>query len=59
MIAAIEAYEMDEGAHANQVRALKGVDGFRLRVGDFRVLFSENEAEIVVTAIGPRGGIYR
>jgi mRNA interferase RelE/StbE len=30
----------------------------RLRVGDFRVVFQENTAEIQILDIGPRGGIY-
>jgi mRNA interferase RelE/StbE len=37
---------------------LKGSSGKRLRVGAFRVIFEETADEIIVTAIGPRGGIY-
>jgi mRNA-degrading endonuclease RelE of RelBE toxin-antitoxin system len=30
----------------------------RLRVGDYRVLFEESAAEILVTKIGPRSSVY-
>jgi DNA-binding XRE family transcriptional regulator/mRNA-degrading endonuclease RelE of RelBE toxin-antitoxin system len=43
---------------AGDVKALVGQPGKRLRVGDFRIIFDENETEIRVTRIGPRGGIY-
>jgi mRNA interferase RelE/StbE len=48
----------DPTAHANNVKALKGSTGLRLRIGDFRVIYDETETEIVVTDFGPRGGIY-
>jgi mRNA interferase RelE/StbE len=48
----------DSTAHANNVKALKGSTGLRLRIGDFRVIYDETETEIVVTDFGPRGGIY-
>jgi mRNA interferase RelE/StbE len=38
--------------------ALTGVDAFRLRVQDFRVVFSETADTIIIIDIGPRGGIY-
>ena len=47
-----------EGAHANQVTALKGSSALRLRVGDFRVIFEETSTALIVTAVGPRGDIY-
>jgi mRNA interferase RelE/StbE len=40
------------------VKSLTGTSGFRLRVGDFRVLFEKTEGGILVTRIGPRGGVY-
>jgi hypothetical protein len=33
-----------------------GVEAFRLRVGDFRVIFSETAETITILEIGPRGG---
>ena len=50
--------EMADGAHANNVRQLVGSSAFRLRVGDFRVIFERTETEIVVTRIAPRGSVY-
>ena len=44
---------------AGDVSALVGRDGLRLRVGDYRVVFTENREEIVVHAIGNRRDIYR
>jgi mRNA-degrading endonuclease RelE of RelBE toxin-antitoxin system len=46
----------DPNALANNVKALKGLDdAFRLRVGDWRVLFRNDRERIVVLDIGPRG----
>lgn len=56
--AKIAAYAAAPETQANNVTRLVGVDAKRLRVGDFRVLFTETETELVVLAIGPRGGIY-
>ena len=58
ILAKIGAYAADPASAANNVTALKGEPGFRLRIGDFRVIFEESETEIVVLDIGPRGGIY-
>jgi len=46
------------GAHANNIKAMQGSSGLRLRLGDYRVVFEEAETEIVVTGLGPRGRIY-
>ena len=43
---------------AGDVKSLAGRPGKRLRVGDFRVLFEEDETTIRVSNIGPRGDIY-
>lgn len=44
---------------AGDVKALKGRDEFRLRVGDYRVLFFETEIAIQVVGLGHRRDIYR
>ena len=49
--AKIEAYAADPTSQANNVKKLQGRDGYRLRVGDYRVIFE-------VLDVGPRGGIY-
>ena len=40
------------------VKRLSGREGARLRVGDWRVIFYEEDGTIVVTAIGHRREIY-
>jgi mRNA interferase RelE/StbE len=44
------------------IKKLKGIDEiYRLRVGDFRVLFEKNDKEliIIVVDVGNRGQIYK
>jgi len=40
------------------VKRLKGREGSRLRVGDWRVIFYEDQATIAVAAVGHRREIY-
>jgi mRNA interferase RelE/StbE len=40
------------------VKRLKGRDGMRLRIGDWRVIFYEDRGTIVVAAAGHRRDIY-
>ena len=40
------------------VKRLKGRAGMRLRVGDWRVIFYEDQGAIVVVAVGHRREIY-
>jgi len=54
----IEAYATDPAAQANNVKPLKGREGIRLRVGDWRVIMDDQGNVLAVLAIGPRGGIY-
>ena len=55
--AKIEAYATDPASQANNVKALQGRPGIRLRVGDWRVIM-EDGVVLDVLEIGPRGGIY-
>lgn len=55
---ALAEYAGDPAAHANNVTRLVGTSAKRMRVGDFRILFEEGEAEIMVTKIGSRGSVY-
>jgi len=41
------------------IRSLTGKDGYRLRVGSYRVLFDVMESSIVVYSIAPRGQSYK
>ena len=54
----IGQYADDAASQANNVKQLAGVEAKRLRVGDFRVIFTETADMITILDIGPRGGIY-
>lgn len=53
----VEAYAADPASQANNVKTLKGREGIRLRVGDWRVIMHDGEV-LDILAIGRRGGIY-
>ena len=55
----IEAYAADPASQANNVVRLQGREGYRLRVGDWRVILDSDGSVLDVLAIGPRGGIYK
>lgn len=56
--AKIERYACDPASLANNGSALTGEPGsFRLRVGDWRVVFSEDGTVIAVIRIAPRGSV--
>ena len=48
------------GLPKGDVKKLKGYEYYRLRVGDFRVIFTKNDKELVILVIdiGNRGQIY-
>jgi len=55
----IEQYVSDPASLANNVKALKGGHGmFRLRVGDWRVIFTEDGYVVEITDVAPRGSAY-
>jgi mRNA interferase RelE/StbE len=56
--AKITQYSRDPGSLANNVAKLQGRDGYRLRVGDWRVIFDDNGWVLDILEIGPRGGVY-
>ncbi|UEM04605.1 type II toxin-antitoxin system RelE/ParE family toxin [Skermanella rosea] len=43
VVSKIEQYAADPASLVNNVKALQGSDLFRLRVGDYRILFTVNE----------------
>ncbi len=55
---AIEAFAVDPKVGANNVTRLVGGSGFRMRVGDFRVIFLADDATITVVKVAPRGSVY-
>jgi mRNA interferase RelE/StbE len=55
----IDQYTADPSSLANNVKALAGEPGIlRLRVGDWRVLFSETGEVISIIRIVPRSAAY-
>ena len=50
-----------EGLPAGDVKPLKGVKGsYRLRVGDYRILFSyADKNTLLIEKIAPRGDVYK
>jgi len=54
----IEAYAADPSSQTNNVMKLQGRDGYRLRVGDWRVIFDQDGTVMAILAVGPRGQIY-
>ena len=57
IVGKIEAYATDPASQQNNVKALKGRDAIRLRVGDWRVIM-EDGVVLDIIDIGPRGDIY-
>jgi len=57
----IEQLASDPFAQNNNIKKLEGRPGFRLRVGDWRVIYTvENDSvTIFVVAVAPRGGVYK
>ena len=58
IIGKIEQYAADPTSQANNVTALKGREGIRLRVGDWRVIMNDDGVVLAVLDIGSRGSIY-
>ncbi|KMW49170.1 type II toxin-antitoxin system RelE/ParE family toxin [Ralstonia insidiosa] len=59
--AKIDALAVDPYAPNPNAKKLAGREGYRLRVGDWRVLYQieDGRVVIVVLAIKPRGGAYQ
>ena len=54
----VRQYADDPASQSNNVKKLQGRDAYRLRVGDWRIIFDENEVVIDVIKIGARGSVY-
>jgi mRNA interferase RelE/StbE len=54
----IEAYAEDPVSQANNVKALKGREGYRLRVGEWRVIMDDQGNVLAILDIGPLGSVY-
>ena len=55
----IIALAVDPHAPNNNATRLQGRPGYRLRVGDWRVLYELGEMRLLVLDIKPRGGVYQ
>jgi mRNA interferase RelE/StbE len=55
----IEQYAQDPDSLKNQVKKLTGVPFYRLRVGDYRVVFDEQGIVLYIIKIDCRGNIYK
>jgi mRNA interferase RelE/StbE len=45
-------------AFANLIKRLKGTHELRLRIGDYRVIFTDDGLILDIRKVGTRGGIY-
>lgn len=50
--------ELRQGFQSKDIKKIKGGDKFRLRIGDYRVLFSLEKNKITIWKIGHRKNIY-
>lgn len=55
----IVQYAEDPASLANNVKNLEGVEYYRLRVGDWRVIFREDGFIVDVIKVAARGEVYR
>lgn len=58
---ALARLKADPDSRALDVRKLQGREGYRMRVGDYRILYDRDDMirVIAVQRIAPRGGAYR
>ena len=54
----IEHYARDPKSLSGNVRKLQGRAGYRLRIGDYRVIFDESGTVLDILDIGHRSSIY-
>ena len=60
IVAKIREVAADPHAPNNNLTKLQGRDAYRLRVGDWRVIYElhDDRLSMLVLEVGPRGGIY-
>ena len=53
--------QLEENPRPYGVKKLQGQEAYRLRVGNYRILYTINDAEqlLIIYAIGHRGEVYR
>lgn len=50
--------ELSENPFSKDIKKLKGSDDFRLRIGDYRIIFSIEKDTIQILKVGHRKNIY-
>ena len=58
IVAKIQQYADDPASLSNNVKALTGADEYRLRIGDYRVLFTLSDDTMTVVAVRHRSRAY-
>ena len=60
IVAKVKEVAVDPYAPNNNLTKLQGRDGYRLRVGGWRVIYELQDERLVMLVLdmGPRGGIY-
>jgi len=51
--------ELEDDPYSLDVKRLKGSEAFRLRVGDYRIIFSIEKDTLFILKVGHRKNIYR
>lgn len=59
IIEKIEQYAQDPSSLKNQLKKLTGVPSYRLRVGDYRVVFNKQGIVLSIIKIDCRGNVYK
>ena len=56
----LDQLALDPYAKHNNATKLKNLPAYRLRIGDWRVIYEINDDKLIILVlkIGPRGGIY-
>lgn len=58
IVAKVAQLASNPAALANQVKKLQGIDAMRLRVGDYRVIYTDDGTILMVLKVGQRGSVY-
>jgi mRNA interferase RelE/StbE len=60
IVTKVKEVAADPYAPNNNLKRLQGRDGYRLRIGDWRVIYELHDDRLVmlVLEVGPRGGVY-
>ena len=51
--------ELSENHYSKDIKRLKGENAFRLRVGDYRIIFDIERDKIIILKLGHRKNVYK